>query len=333
MSGAMPENVRVLRFFAADKELIDNVMLQCNENSGVKAQSMVRGCETLVLIEAITKSGPATRAALSAWQDKFASATKGAFYATGDTTLAEVSMKALNDEQLIFCCIDEQTGNWVSEKIKNYSMSKKVFDFGEHSYLHNKIAQKIYEGSRFSRKYPNETAQQVAGRIKAAYKYSGSDYAIGVHQTGLENSYVFVGEKTGFWFRKVTKEQNAYLWAMDILRRLGLGLPQVKGTMFLKYGEKIPVSIPEMNTERTYSDNQDVWGENPLEKTFSDDDYIVPTEKNSGSKYIFAVLWVALFAVITLGIAYLYTGGDIASLWYNLGIGFEPFSGSSASML
>ncbi len=337
MGQQLPENMRVLRFFGAEKSAIEMLVRQSKNKPDLKIQSMERGSETLVIIETSRVSASSIRAILTGWEEQFAARCGGAFYGAGDISLIDASLAAMDEKEVLFACAEAQTGALVREKLSEYERAQRVFDFGANSYEHRKYAKKIAEGSSFAKKYPSNSAQQVAGKLKVCYKYSGADYVVAFLPLGEGEHLVMLGDKKGYWIRKIDASEKPVLWLIDMLRRATLGLPQVKGTRYYKYGARLPEHLCANTAD--LSDEERLQSESFAQEPVADSEDDVferapkapPVSRNSGLRFVLAVILVAIFAIAIVGALYVYTGGDLASLWNHAGL--PDFSVSSASYM
>lgn len=321
----LPENMRVLRLFGAEKPVVEALLAMAQRSKGIKLQSMEQGGETLILLEAVTQSGSATMAVLNAWQERIEEECKGAFYGIGDTTLTQAMVDAFVAQKGLFACVDAQTGAMMANKLQAVTTLEKIYDFGSHSYAHPKYGRKIAMGSKFAAKYPDQTAQQVAGQAKVAYQYSGADFVLSVLPLEDASQLILVGDKTGYWLRRVAEGENASLWAIDMLRRAALGLAQAKGTIRLAYGAKMPAFAVAKSIA-----GQDEAFVAPAQEEF--DAPPAPEQAKKGAAgVLLSVLFVLFVALLAVGAFYLITGGDLTSLWNQNGP--NQYQVSSAMLL
>ncbi len=321
----LPENMRVLRLYGVDKQELTPLLTGAQKSNKIQIQCMEQGSEMLLLLETATRSGAATLAALNAWQEQIKEKSGGALYGQGGVSLTQAMVSAFVKQSLLFACVDARTSALLEQKLSGIKELDRVYDFGEHSHAHPKIGRKIAMGSAFAKKYPDQTAQQVAGKIKVAYQFSGADFVLSILPFADNSHLIMVGDKQGFWVRRVPKGENMLLWAVDILRRAALDEPQAKGTIRIAYGAKLPAfavaeSLTDMPAEFIA----------PAQEEFDAPPPPKPAQNAAGG-VLFAFAVVLLVAVLVLAGLYLYTGGDIASLWYDSGL--DRFNVSSATLL
>lgn len=321
----LPENMRILRLFGADKQALDALLAAAEKNKGISIECMEKGGEVLLLLQVMASSSVAITAALDGWQAQVLEKCGGALYAVGDATLPQMLVSVFAKKKMLFACVDAQTSALVEEKLGGFAQLDHVYDFGKHSHAHPKYARKIALGSSFAKKYPDQTAQQVAGQVKVAYQYSGADLVLGILPQEDGSHFIMVGEKAGYWLRRVPVGENTVLWAFDILRRAALDAPQAKGTVRLAYAAKMP---PFAMTANVAAQDEAI-------TDFDQSDFEAPpapeAAAHGASKVIFSIALMLLIAMLTLALLYAYTGGDIASLWYDSGL--DRFNVSSATLL
>ncbi len=321
----MPDNMRVLRLFGADTAVLQPLLAGTQHNKNVQIQCMEQGGETLILLEAATRSGNATMAVLSGWQEQIAEKCGAALYGTGETTLTGAMVDAFVSQSKLFACVDAQTGALMEQKLGSVKGVDTIYDFGAHSHAHPKISRKIAAGSSFAKKYPDQTAQQIAGMMKAAYQHSGADFILAILPFSDASHLVMVGDKQGYWVRRLLGSENTMLWAVDMLRRAALSAAQAKGSIRVAYGAKLPAfavveTIADKPTEFIA----------PAQEEFDAPPPPKPAKK-AGIDLLLAFVLVLLLALLVIATLYFYTGGDIASLWYDSGL--DRFNVSSATLL
>ncbi len=321
----LPDNMKVLRLFGADKEALAPLLAGAQHNQSIQIQCMEQGGEMLLLLEAATRSGNATMAVLGGWQEQIVEKSEGAYYAEGDTSLTAAMVGAFAAQGKLFACVDAQTGGYIEQKLGGVKGADAVYDFGAHSYAHPKISRKIAVGSSFAKKYPDQTAQQMAGMLKAAYAHSGADCVLALVPFSDESRLVMVGDKHGYWVRRLPKGENSILWAVDMLRRAVLQLPQAKGSIRVAYGAKLPAfAVVESVADKPAEFIA------PAQEEFDAPPPPAPA-KQAASGVLLSFLLMVLVAVAAIAVLYLYTGGDITSLWYDSGL--NRFNVSSATLM
>ncbi len=321
----LPENMRVLRLYGADKQVLTPLLAGAQKSNKIQIQCMEQGGEMLLLLETATRTGAATLAALNAWQEQIEEKSSGALYGVGEVSLTQAMVSAFVKQALLFACVDVKTSALLEQKLSGIKGLEGVYDFGAHSHAHPKIGRKIAMGSAFAKKYPDQTAQQVAGKIKAAYQLSGADFVLSILPFADSSHLIMVGDKHGFWVRRVPEGENMLLWAVDMLRRAALAVPQAKGSIRIAYGAKLPAfAVAESVADKPADFIA------PAQEEFDAPPPPKPA-KNAAGSVLFAIALVLLVAVLVLAVLYLYTSGDISSLWYDSGL--ERFNVSSATLL
>ncbi len=328
----LPENMRVLRLFGAEQTALDGLLSVAKQSKGIQIECMQQGSEALLLLEAETRSGSATLAVLNAWQEQVMEKCGAALYAKGEATLTQTMVHVFTKKGKLFSCVDAQSSALIESKLGGIKNVDAIYDFGAHSHAHPKLGRKIAMGSKFAQKYPDQTAQQLAGKVKVTYQYSGADFALAMlpHEDG---SYlILVGEKAGYWLRYVPATENAVLWAVDILRRAALEASQATGTLYLAYGAALPAFAAITNgAQRDGAPQGAEAAADAMSYTPQED--LPPPQSASGAvgKVFLAFALVLLVALATVAVLYSYTGGDIASLWYSSD--FTRCSVSSATLV
>lgn len=321
----LPENMRVLRLFGADKAALKPLLAGAQNNNNIQVQCMEQGGEMLILLEAATRSGNATMAVLGGWQEQIEKICGDALYGTGDTTLTGAMLDAFASQSKLFVCLDAQTSALAEQKLGGVKGFDAVYDFGAHSHAHPKIGRKIVAGSSFAKKYPDQTAQQVAGMMKVAYHYSGADCVLAIVPFSDASHLVMVGDKQGYWVRRLPAGENTMLWAVDMLRRAALGTAQARGSIRVAYGAK----LPEFAVAESIADKPADFIA-PAQETYDAPPPPQPAEK-AGVGVFLSFMLVVFIALGVIAALYWYTGGDIASLWYDSGL--DRFNVSSATLL
>lgn len=359
MEQQLPENMRVLRLFGAEKESVDRVLGLAQNNQSIQVQRLEQDAETLLLLEAVTRSGSATTAVLGAWQEQVAQHCGDALYGVGETTLTKAMLSAFFEADKLFACVDAATSALLETKLGGLQGIEEVYDFGAHSHAHPKIGRKIEAGSSFAKKHPDQEAQYAAGQLKAAYQYAGADCILAILAVQDGSHLVLVGGKTSYAIRRVAATENMLLWAVDMLRRAALDKKQAKGTIQLAYGAALPAfaMVAAQQPVQPVQQSQPMQ-QRPVQvatqsqsrrinvqpaQTASAKAWVVPDQaefdappppqpaKKAGGTLVFALVMVLLFAIAAVTVLYYYTGGDIGSLWY--GSEFNRYNVSSATLL
>ena len=272
----------VLRLFgvpdAAVKTAVDGFPPQWK----AEAQWKSRGAETLVALSAQSPTG--LKKAAQALRERFSAD----LYGTGEQTLAEAAVAALEQHDRLLICSDADAGTLLEARLETIARAEKVFDFGALSYAHPKTGAEI-EKQAFAH-LPKDTTDPVRrtlARAQAGRKIVGCDLAAGCAKR--ENDCVLIlSDKKGCWLRTVALEDRPALWLLDMIRRAACNLPQAEGTGFLPARKAAKTAQPEA----------------------------APTpQKPRRTHRLLAVLLVlaALLALGTAG-AWVYTGGNFYAL-------------------
>ncbi|MFI3170201.1 MAG: hypothetical protein R3Y06_09680 [Faecalibacterium sp.] len=329
----LPENMRVLRLFGAEQSALDALLSSAEQSKGIHMDCMQQGSEALLLLEAETRSGSATLAVLNAWQEQVAEKCGAALYAKGEATLTQTMVHVFTKKGKLFSCVDAQSSALIESKLGGIKQVDAIYDFGAHSHAHPKFGRKIAMGSKFAQKYPDQTAQQIAGKLKATYQYSGADFALAMLPREDGSHLILVGEKAGYWLRYVPATENAVLWAVDILRRAALAASQADGTLHLAYGAALPAFAATTDGAQQGGSPQGAEAAATAATSYTpQEDLPAPQPANGAVGKVFLALALVLLVVLaTVAVLYSYTGGDIASLWYSSE--FTRFSVSSATLV
>lgn len=240
MAETMPENMRVLRFFAADDAAWEQALPALRTHDDVQVQQMARGSERLLVLTVNANSAPACRVLLDRCTAELEKTLGASLYGTGDTKLPQAAVAALHAAKQLIVAADEPTGSLLEQRLEHLEGAESVYDFGEQSYAHPRFGAKIAEGGVFGRSADAYIALQ--GRMIEAYKHSGADYALAC-MPRPDGCVVLAGRKKGFWVRALPAGENAGLWLLDMVRRAACKLDQAAGTKWCAYGDDgIPAS-------------------------------------------------------------------------------------------
>jgi hypothetical protein len=243
------ENVRVLRFFASDDADRAAALKEMTADGSISYEEMRKGSEVLVALEC--RQGGRSAALLDRCQEKLQQRCSPAMYATNEVTLAQAAVKVLEVQDKLFVAADAETSELLEGRIENIEGVHAVFDFGQQSYRHPRFAEKIEEGGALGRANSGDALLAAQGRVKEAFRLSGADFAVSCVPVGGQEHVILLGSKRGFWQRRISSQENAALWMLDMLRRAAMDKPQASGTSWQSYGAPAPVQSTPASAEIT----------------------------------------------------------------------------------
>ena len=361
MTDGLPENTRVLRLFAAQPEALASVTEQVRASRDLECESMTKGRETLIVLQAKAVSAAANRLLLDHSTELVQKVCGGALYGLDAEKLPQAAVQALKSAGQTFAAADEATGMLLEKRLQDVPDADAVYDYGQRSYADERFGAKIAAGGALGKK--GDAYLAVQGRIQEAYHCSGADYAVCcAPQAG--GCILLVGQKKGLWQCVLPASENAGLWLMDILRRAADELPQAEETVWYAYGraelpeggwtEKEPAARAEAPAHAKASAvpaaKPDAVPAAPAPDTVPepeqeqpDDDPEEETSAGDGRRregraphsaaavLLAALIVVAVIAVAALLLAGALSGGDIRALWERSGL--RQFNVSGASLL
>ncbi len=345
MPDKLPENTRVLRFFASDEAARKAVLKKILAAGEVNCREMCKGSEALIILEANAVSGSACRVLLDHCTQEFEDACAGALYGLDGEKLPQAAVDALKAADQLVVAADADTGALLAKRFDACEGVDTVFDFGAQSYKNTRFEEKIEDGGTLAHKGDAYLAAQ--GRIQTARKLAGADYAAAcLPQPG--GFILMVGQKKGFWVCALPAAENPGLWLVDMVRRAAYKAPQAAGVRRCAYGDAdMPVLEPEEAERLAGPVKTQIYGAAheaaPVEKeqasaaprergraeTVQEDK---PERGQGGLGTMLAgLLLVVVVAAVVLAAAWYYSGGDILSLWERSGL--RQFNVSGASLL
>lgn len=341
MAQELPANVKVLRLFGADPNAVENALRSAHDKEQVVTQSMHKGSETLVLLETRMDSDQANKLALERWVRRLKAACGGALYGEGDTNLTEAAVKALTKHKKLFVSADASTGVLLEQRLETVAGAEAVYDFGSESYANEKIGPKLAAAGRNKKQAGSETAQ-AAARIRLAYRLSGADWAVAYVPVGNGESWLLVGDKKGYWLRRIPATEKPALWLLDMLRRAARQLGQAPGTVWLRYGEPLPdqaagsASAPQegLADQELLQRQQHSFAPAPEPDPEEEEEARAAATQPARApvrRGLLALIIVAVIVLAAAGLLWLYTGGNIASFWQRSGL--QQFNVSNAAFL
>jgi len=338
MAQELPANVRVVRLFGADQNTVDGMLRNAHDKNVVQTQSMHKGAETLVVLQALDADPKACRIALDRWDRRLRAACGGAVYGTGDTSLTQAAVQALQKANKLFVCADEGTGSMLEQRLEAMENADSVYDFGGQSYAHEKMGRKIAAAGNKGRLAHSELLQ-AAARVRQAYQLSGADWALAYVPAGTGESWLIMGEKKGYWLRLIPATEKPALWLLDILRRAALSINQAPGTEWMGYGEQPPEAAQMQQAAQQAAAEGLARGARTQParkmKLVDPEEPEQPARQTGGGKgrkrLLTAALVVLVLAAAAVAALWFYTGGDIAGLLNESGLG--GFSVSNADMV
>ncbi len=331
MAQQLPANVKILRLFGVEQQVVENALHAAADQDGVQAQTMHRGGETLVVLQAQTEDPQAVKAVFSRWKLRLKAVCGDALYGVGDVTLPEAAVQVLKQYKKLFVCADEATGLLLQQRLDAVPDAETVYDFGGESYAHEKLGGKIAAAGQ-ARKLAEDPVRQAMARIRAAYKLSGADWAVAHVPTGTGEAWLLVGDKKGVWVRYLTATEKPALWLLDMLRRAALDAQQADGTRWLNYGESIEAAQAPDPASRSLRPAAEMRRLHEMERPEEEGDPISTRPKAAPAKHgLLALLIVLVVAALAVGLVWAYTGGDLASFWEKSGL--RQFSSQNAQLL
>lgn len=336
----MPENTRVLRFFAADTPARTAVLDRLAAEGGLQWQEMRKGSEVLVVLQGAPARLDAAEAAVR-------SQVSAGLYATGAVTLPAAAVQALQEADRLFVAADAATGALLEKRLQLVPGADGVYDFGTQSYAHAGYGPRIASGGAWGRRAGADVLLLAQGRIQEARRLSGAHYAAAAVPAADSGTTLLVGSRKTIWIRRVSGSENPALWLLDILRRAALGAPQAEGTVWQPYGPlqapaaQPPAPEPDILRQAAarrrqeapasaYLPPKEVQPAAPRQSSAPE-----PPAARGGrhgmGRLLAGLLIVAAAAALAVAAAYALSGGDILSLWGRSGL--RPFHISGASLL
>lgn len=333
MAQELPENVKVLRLFGADRGTVDELVRSAHDKEQVHAESMHKGAETLVVVQAQAGSPQADRAALERWVRRVRAACGNALYGEGDTDLPTAAVQTLVRSKTLFVSADAATGALLEPRLEPLPDAGKVYDFGSQSYAHEKLGRRITAAGQKA----DGDLQRAAARLRAAHRVSGADYAVAYVPAGTGESWLLAGDGKGYWLRKISATEKPALWLLDMLRREALQQEQAAGAQWLRYGEQPPQLEPAGAEYAAPAAGAAVPPRRPQAapagEPAPEEDAPAPQKRPARHRGLTALLIVLVLALAAAGALWLYTGGDLASFWEKSGLGQFSTSGAAFLML
>ncbi|MBQ7860318.1 MAG: hypothetical protein IJ347_09340 [Faecalibacterium sp.] len=338
MAQELPVNVRVVRLFGADQHTVDEMLRTAHDKQQVQTQSMHKGAETLVVLQALSEDAKGNRIALDRWDRRLRAACGGAVYGTGDTSLTQATVQALQKAKKLFVCADAETGTAMEQRMEAVENADSVYDFGGQSYAHEKLGRKI-EAAGSKRKLADKPLKQAVARVQQAYQLSGADWAVAFAALETGENWLVMGEKKGYWLRLIPAGENPALWLLDMLRRDALSTNQAPGTEWLRYKDRTPETDQmhaAASTAVAEGLAQGAWEQSTHKMKLVDPDEpeLPPRQVKGGRgrrRALIALALVLVLALVAVAVLWLYTGGDIAGFLNKSGI--SGFSVSNADMV
>lgn len=334
MAQDLPENVKVLRLFGADRSTVDELVASAHDKEQVHAESMHKGAESLVVVQAQAGSPQADRAALERWVRRVRAVCGNALYGEGDTDLPTAAMRTVLDKKILFVSADAATGALLEARLEAMPDAGRAYDFGSQSYAHEKLARKIHAAE----KKAGDELQAAAARLRTAYRVSGADYAVSYVPAGNGESWLLVGDGKGYWLQSISATEKPALWLLDMLRREALQQDQAAGARWLRYGEQPPrlerddvQHIPSAASAVVLQqkDGHESFAAEELPQRGAED--TAPAKRPGRHRGLAALLIVLALALAAVGGLWLYTGGDLTSFWEKSGL--DRFNRSGAAFL
>lgn len=343
MAQELPANVKVLRLFGIEQAAVENALRTAAEQSAVQVQTLHKGGETLVVLQAADGDEAACSAVFSRLTLRVKAACAGALYGEGSTTLPEAALAALKQGKKLFVCADEPTARLMTQRLDGLPGAEAVYDFGDESCLHEKLGPRIARAA----KRGADPVQQAAARIRQAYKLSGADWAVAQVPVGNGESWLLVGDKKGVWVRRIAATDKPALWLLDMLRRAALGLEQAPGTEWVRRGEALPAvgadalhpgwePAPQPaagSAERWPAPDPDDLDPDEADPDAGEDlapEDAAPSRGGAG-RGLLALVIVLVLAAAAAALLWWAAGGDVASFWSRSGL--EEFTGKNAALL
>ncbi|NLS84220.1 MAG: hypothetical protein GXZ14_01200 [Ruminococcaceae bacterium] len=222
----------IVRFFAPDMHKLKVTAKQLSVTSpDLKLGLYGQADEILVVLNAQSYAEAAAMQLTESGAQMFEDAMGDYSYGRGKGGLAYVTAGELMEARAYIAAGDEETGALLETEVKATKRGDKVFDFGDDSYLNDKVASKIEKAAIFD---PNEATpayQAAADWATAAAKCTKSEFGAAIKGFGEEKLYAAIAHGKFVYVREIPAskdaEKCAALTLLDMTRRLliGAGVP------------------------------------------------------------------------------------------------------------
>ena len=234
----MKQNESVLlRFFAEDRKNCEKAVEEFLQGDKVKMEFREKNDELLLCMTSRMNSTAAGRIMLHHCTEREMEAC-GGFYGENNTNLFEAMTQALLETDRIFVAADREMGEQLNECMEQVDKAGSVYDFGGYTWDNRGNSRRI--GNVASEIAVPMAAAQA--RVTFACRLTGADWAVTCFHVE-DGMTLVVGGERGCWRYNLQEGQRPVLWAVDIMRRAALGLPQAAGVLWIKTGTT-PADMP-----------------------------------------------------------------------------------------
>ncbi len=218
----------IVRFFAPDMHKLKVTAKQLSVTSpDLKLGLYGQADEVLVVLNAQSYAEAAATQLTEAGAQMFEDAMGDYSYGRGKGGLAYVAAGELMEKRAYITAADEETGALLETEFKATKRGDKVFDFGDESYLNDKIASKIERAAIFDPNEDTPAYQSAADWASAAAKCTKSEFGAAIKGFGSDRLYAAVAHGKYVYVREIPAgkdaEKCAALSLLDITRRLIIG--------------------------------------------------------------------------------------------------------------
>ncbi len=240
----------ILRMFQPDMNLLKVTARQLSELPHIKLNLYGQGGEVLVVVTAEGRTAPATELCENA-AAQMEAAMGDVVYSRGKTPLAKYVAKLLNKNELNIMAPDEETGTLLEAEFKNVETADKIYDFGQDSYHHSKMANKIADAAIMDDEESDDPVQLSADRSFAAKKCTKADFGVSIASVQGKSTMavaVTYGKYVYITSIKMAEDakKKAVMSAFDMIRRLVKGY-EIPYARTFKAAQEIDWNEPVLN--------------------------------------------------------------------------------------
>ena len=220
----------LLRFFAEDRKTCEKAVEEFLQGDKVKMEFKEKNDELLLRMTSCMDGMAAGRIMLHHCTEQEMDAC-GGFYGENNTTIFEAMTDAMLETDRIFVAADREMGQQLNECMEPVEKAGSVYDFGAYSWNSRGNCRRI-SAVDSEIEIPMAAAQ---ARVTLACRLTGADWAVTCFHVE-DGMTLVVGSEKGCWRYNLHEGQRPVLWAVDIMRRAALGLPQAVGVLWIKTG-------------------------------------------------------------------------------------------------
>lgn len=229
----------VLRMFLPNMETLKATAREVSAMPGVKLGLYGQAGEVLVAVTVTTATAAAATQLAESAAARFEEAMGDCVYARGRESLAHTVAEELVTDDASLAAADADTGRLLETEMKTAKQGERVFDFGQTSFRNPRISARIEKTADMGDTDELPLYQLAADRSFAAEKCTKSAYGVAITGTGEGSKMVCVAvtHKKYVYVRCIRPaadaDKGAALSALDMIRRLILGLPIPYARAFL----------------------------------------------------------------------------------------------------